>query len=123
MSLTGGGGGSSGGGGGSAGTNKWEKPTAGQSMVVASSSSNGTTFYTVPAGYYFRGYLIHTNMQYSPQVNNQSIPMAFMAMSRDHGENNARGNSQSNDIILPPGSAVKCGYSMEVWVFGNLYTA
>ena len=100
----------------------FEKPATGQGIVASSSSSNGTTFYTVPAGYYFKGYLIHDNMQYSPEVSNSSIPKAFMAMSRDHGESNARGNSQSNDIVLPPGATVKVGYSMSVWVFGNLYS-
>jgi len=122
MALTGGGG-SGGSGGGAAGTAKWERPASGQALVVANGSSNGSTFYTVPAGYYFKGYFIHSNMQYSPQINNQNTPKCFMAMSRDHGENNARGNSQSNDIVLPPGSAVECGYSMEVNLIGNLYTA
>jgi len=111
------------GGGGATGTAKWERPASGQAIVTAYGSTNGSVFYTVPAGYFFRGYVIHDNGQYSPEFNNGDIPKCFMAMSRDHGENVARGNSQSNDIILPPGTTIESGYQMTTEIVGNLYAA
>ena len=119
MSLTGGG---SSGGGAAAGTAKFEKPASGQSLVNVKTSTNNSVFYTVPSGYFFKGYVMHDDFEYSPSFNNVQFCRQWMAY-QDMNQNRSMALGQSNEIILPPGTTVKCGYSMETAIIGNLYTA
>tara|TARA_B100000131_G_scaffold59533_1_gene54999 strand:+ start:361 stop:729 length:369 start_codon:yes stop_codon:yes gene_type:complete len=107
---------------GAAGTAKFEKPASGSSLINSKSSSNNTIFYTVPSGYYFKGWVTHSNYEYAPSFNNTQFDQRWMAYN-DSNASRSNALGQTQEIILPPGTTVKCGYSMTTYVLGNLFSA
>tara|TARA_R100000458_G_C8123948_1_gene141668 strand:- start:259 stop:609 length:351 start_codon:yes stop_codon:yes gene_type:complete len=100
MALTG----SSTGGGSTAAVVYYEKPSG---SVTAWSSSNNQTLYTVPAGKYFKGHIIHREYNYPPKINNNEL---FKYINIDENSDSYN-NYMSHEFRLYAGDIVKSGSS------------
>ena len=82
----------------------YEKPSG---SVVANSDSNNETLYTVPAGKYFKGHIIHRYYNYPPLINDKTL---YQFINIDERDNNYH-NYMSHEFRLYAGDVVKTGSS------------
>lgn len=82
----------------------YEKPCG---SVTIWSSNNNETLYTVPAGKYFKGTIIHKEYNYPPKLNNNEL---YRYINIDNN-NDSYNNYMSHEFRLYEGDVVKSGAS------------
>ena len=82
----------------------YEKPSG---SVVAWSTSNNEVLYTVPAGKYFKGTIIHTEYNYPPKINNKDL---YKYLNIDENSDSYN-NYMSHEFRLYAGDIIKSGSS------------